>query len=168
MGNNARPYQNKAATKYHQGFFKPNHPEKYMGDITHIVYRSGLELSFMTFLDQSESVLKWNSEGITIVYQDLQGESHRYYPDFYYECKNPKNTIDGIDKVVVELKPYKETQQPIMPKNESVKSLTNYEYSLRTFMKNKMKWAKAVEWCQKRGLKFIIITEEHLKRKNIY
>ena len=53
MGYNARQYQNKAATKYHQGFFKPNHPEKYMGDITHIVYRSGLELSFMTFLDQN-------------------------------------------------------------------------------------------------------------------
>jgi len=30
--------------KYTQGFFKPKYPEKYKGDPTNIVYRSGYEL----------------------------------------------------------------------------------------------------------------------------
>jgi hypothetical protein len=166
MGYNARPYQNKAATKYHQGYYKPLHPEKYLGKVDAIVYRSGLELKFMQYLDTKDHIIKWNSEGITIVYQDTTGASHRYYPDFYYESKNPKNS-KLIDRVVVEIKPYSETQPPVRPKNESVKSLSNYEYSYKTYLKNKLKWGKAVEFCEKRGLKFIIITEKHLKKANI-
>lgn len=166
MGYNARPYKDKSTTKYHQGYYKPLNPEKYMGNINHIVYRSGLELKFMQYLDTSKQILKWNSEGVTIVYRDMENHDHRYYPDFYYECINQSNPND-IDKVLVEVKAHSETVAPVKPLNESVKSLRNYEYKVRTFLKNKLKWGAAKEWCDRRGIKFIIITEVHLKKANL-
>ena len=42
--------------------------------------------------------------------------------------------------------------------------LENYEYSLKMFKKNLHKWAFTKEWCERRGLKFKIITEDDLKK----
>ena len=163
MGNIAKPNQSQ---KYHQGYYKLVNPVKYMGDPSRIAYRSSWEFKFCVFLDTNEKVFKWNSEGITITYQDTLGNFHRYFPDYYYECQNNSNP-EKIDKVVVELKPYKETQPPQKPMKESIKSLQNFEYSLKTFMKNKLKWGAASEWCAKRGLQFIVITEKHLEKAKI-
>lgn len=166
MGYNARPNKNKAATKFKQGYYIPINKEKYMGNINAIVYRSSWERQFLMYLDTNEDITKYNSEGITIVYRDTEGHSHRYYPDFYYEIKR-KDNPNFTDKVVVEIKPYKETQPPVSPKNESIKSLTNHEYAMRTYIKNKIKWSSAISWCERRGFKFLIITEHHLKKANI-
>jgi hypothetical protein len=163
VGNIAQPNN---PSKYHQGYYKLVNPEKYMGDPTRIAFRSSWEARFCTYLDLNDKITKWNSEGITITYQDTLGNFHRYFPDFYYECVNNSNP-EKIDKVVVELKPYKETQPPQKPMKESIKSLQNFEYSLKTFMKNKLKWGAATEWCAKRGLQFIIITEKHLEKAKI-
>lgn len=163
MGNIAKPNNSE---KYHQGYYKLINPEKYMGDPTRITFRSSWEMKFFTYLDVNENIIKWNVEGITIVYQDTLGNHHRYYPDCYYESRNPNNP-EKIDKVVVEIKPYSETQPPKKPMKESIKSLQNFEYSLKTFMKNKLKWGAAFEWCTKRGLQFIIITEKHLEKAKI-
>jgi hypothetical protein len=163
VGNIAKPNN---PSKYHQGYYKPFNPDKYMGDPTRIAFRSSWEYKFCTFLDTNDKILKWNSEGITITYQDTLGNFHRYYPDFYYEAVNSNNP-DKIDKVVVEVKPYSDTQPPKKPMKESIKSLQNFEYSLKTFMKNKLKWGAASEWCAKRGLQFIIITEKHLEKAKI-
>ncbi len=45
--------------------------------------------------------------------------------------------------------------------------LENYEYSLRTYKKDLHKWAYARDWCKKRNLKFVIITEDDLKSKGL-
>lgn len=151
---------------YHQGLYVAKNPNKYMGNIQQIMYRSSWEFRFMFFLDNNPKITKWNSEGIIISYKDLRNKSHRYYPDFYYESVNDKDP-NMIDKVIIELKPMKETKQPDKPLKESLKSLKNYEYDLKMYMKNKLKWGAAVEWCQKRGYKFVLITEEHLKKAGI-
>jgi hypothetical protein len=129
-------------------------------------FRSSWELKFMQYLDTQEFILKWNSEGVTIVYQDLTGATHKYYPDFYYECLNSDDPT-LIDHVVVEIKPYSETIPPVKPKNPTIKALTNYEYACKTYIKNRLKWDQARLWCNKRGYKFIIITEQHLKRSKL-
>jgi hypothetical protein len=33
--------------------------------------------------------------------------------------------------------------------------------------KNKSKWETMIQWCNKKGFEFIIITEENLKRFNV-
>lgn len=157
--------KSKFNSKYHQGVFIPKNKEKYIG-VYPVKFRSSWEYHFMLYTDSNENVIKWSSETVVIPYKDLEGKMHRYYTDFYYELKNPNNPV-LLEKVLVEIKPSKELLPPTRPTNESTKSLTNYEYSIRTYMKNKLKWSAASDFCNQRGWKFIIITEEHLKKYGI-
>ena len=73
----------------YQGKFKPRNPQKYRGDSTNIIYRSGWELKLMSYLDKHPGVLLWNSEEIVIPYRSpIDGKMHRYFPDFYVEMIN--------------------------------------------------------------------------------
>jgi hypothetical protein len=159
--------KSKFNTKYHQGVFTPKNKEKYIG-YTPVKFRSSWEFFFffMTYLDNNESVTKWSSETIVIPYLDLRNKSHRYYADFYYEIINSENPA-LMDRVLVEIKPSKELTPPERPLNETTKALSNYEYSIRMHIKNKLKWDAAIDFCNKRGIKFVIITEEHLKKYGI-
>ncbi len=42
----------------HQGYFKPKNPQKYKGDPTNIIYRSGWELKFMLYVDSHPEILE--------------------------------------------------------------------------------------------------------------
>ena len=46
----------------YKGKFRPQNREKYKGNSSNIVYRSGWELNFMKYLDRQPEVLQWNSE----------------------------------------------------------------------------------------------------------
>ena len=46
----------------------------------------------------------------------------------------------------------------------SGKKLKNFEYDLKMAYSNQQKWNTMIEFCNKKGYKFIIITEEHIKR----
>ena len=114
----------------------------------------------------NNSIKRWSSEFITIPYQDEYGKYHRYYPDFYIE-RIDKNDPMRFDRVVIEIKPYKETIQPTPPVKITAKSLESYEYQLKTFQKNLFKWSRANLWATAQGMKFVIIHEGHLKQNNI-
>lgn len=92
-------------------------------------------------------------------------ENHRYYPDFYVEMKSDSPEI--YNRFVIEIKPKNELEQPSPPKKQTLKMLENYEYALKTYKKNIHKWAFAKDWCQRRGLKFIIITEDDLEKRGL-
>jgi hypothetical protein len=158
MAQKPRSYNN---TK--TGYYKIKNPDKYMGNPIDIVYRSSWEYKFMVYCDLNDKILKWSSESIKIPYTDHTGKSRYYIPDFYIETKHEK--VDGlINKFLIEVKPAKETKQPIMPKGTiSEKKLKKLEYELKTWMKNKYKWVHAMEWCNARDIKFLIVTENHLK-----
>ena len=51
--------------KWAQGIFTPKNPKKYVGKHAP-KYRSGWELTFMTFCDGNSSVLYWASEAIIV------------------------------------------------------------------------------------------------------
>lgn len=61
-----------------QGIFTPKNPEKYIGK--HLPkYRSGWELTFMTFCDSNKNVTNWASESMSIPYRSpLDGKMHIY------------------------------------------------------------------------------------------
>ena len=46
-----------------KGFYKPKNISKYRGDYRKIVYRSGLELKFMRYLDGNDSIHHDNLSG---------------------------------------------------------------------------------------------------------
>lgn len=148
---------------YDQGIYKCINPDKYLGDLERIYFRSSWEKKLYYYLDVNTKVLKWSAENVTIPYEINENgcwRTHRYYPDAYCEFKKS----DGnTRKVILEIKPwseYRNLEPPKAPKTKTTKSLKNYEYSLRTFQKNIIKWTAAKKYCEKKGIEFYIITEK--------
>ena len=154
--------------RYKQGRYLLQNPNKYIGHVP-VLYRSSWEFAFCRFCDMNEKIRRWSAEGIEIPYQISnklgQIETHRYYPDFYLEMTN--NDPEKYERILIEIKPKSEIAPPVPPKKQTLKMLENYEYSLMTYKKNLHKWAFTREWCEKRHIKFVIITEDDLKKKGL-
>ncbi len=143
--------------KPYQGIFKPTNPKKYKGKINNIVYRSSWEKKFMLYCDRTPGVVEWGSEEIVIPYRSLGGSIvRRYFPDFYMKTKQKNGTFQ---KFLVEIKPKYQTKKPKPVKRKTSK----YYKQLHTYLKNESKWKTAQAWCRKHGMKFVILTEDHLK-----
>ena len=142
-----------------KGKFRPNNPSKYLGDPTNIVYRSSWELKFCKWLDENPNVVQWASEEFSIPYRSpIDNRVHRYFPDFLVKKKSP----DGkIECVVVEIKPKGQTKAP---KVQS-KPTRRYLQEVMTYGINTAKWKYAQEYCDDRGWKFMVLTEDHLNIK---
>ena len=151
--------------KYHQGYYKLKNQEKYVGNGDKIAYRSSWELAFCQYLDFNPKIIKWGMEQPVIVYSDMKGKTHRYFPDYFYQQLSDDD--NRMKQVVVEVKPLKEVYEPVMPKNPTSKALENHCYNMSMYIKNRLKWDAAINFCKKRGFEFIIVTEEHLKKAGI-
>lgn len=140
----------------YKGKYKPKHPEKYKGNPVSIIYRSLWERKFMVHCDNSESVLEWSSEEVSLNYYDpTTNRIRRYFPDFLIKVKESDGTIK---KYMIEIKPKKQTAPPPKPKRQTKRYLQEaYEYA-----KNQSKWAAAREWCADRGYEFRVFTENEL------
>ena len=147
---------------FNTGIFYPQNPNKVikLNDKGGLWYRSGWELRVSKFLDTNPNVVRWGAEFFEINYIDINGKSHRYYPDFYAEFRT--DDPHTYKRMVMEVKPYKEVITPQPPKNSNHKALQAYERSIAVYYKNAYKWQKAIEFCKNRGLEFFIITEKNL------
>jgi len=135
--------------------YKPQNPDKYVGDITKIVCRSTWERKVCKFLDFNENVISWASEEIAIPYFSHVDEKwHKYYPDFICEIKNNQNKVD---KLIIEVKPLKQTKPP-----KENKDKRKYLREMKTFAINNYKWEAAKEFCSKNGWVFKILTEKDI------
>lgn len=152
-------------SKYEQGFYKPQNPEKYVGNLNEIYYRSRLEKKFAIYCDTNPLVSKWGLEILYIPYQMVNENNrmsfHKYYPDFYVELTDPENPLIST-KMIVEIKPKAETVPPTIPNTSSLKKLKSLEYQVMTYRKNVHKWAQAIDWCKRKGMIFKIVTEENI------
>ena len=139
-----------------KGFFKPRNPQKYKGNPVNIVYRSAMELKCMLYFDSHPDVLEWSSEETIVPYvSPKDNRVHRYFPDFIIKARK----ADGkISKVMIEVKPDKQTKPPKARKKNTPKYL---EEQL-TFAINTAKWKAAREYCAKRGMEFEIFTEHDI------
>ena len=135
----------------HQGKFVPKNPNKYRGDISNIVYRSGYEVKFMNWCDLNSDVTQWSSEEIVIPYRSpLDNKLHRYFVDFYVKIQ---------DKVyLIEVKPDRFTREPAIPKRKTKRFLNE----VAQYAVNQAKWKAAREVCADRNWEFKIITEKEL------
>ena len=140
-----------------QGFYKPQNPQKYKGDIKQIVYRSSYELSFLTRLDNDKDVIQYSSEEVIVPYRDpVDKRLRRYFCDFYVKRK----LGDKIVEQLIEIKPYVQTIPPVLTgTKKKKKTLLNEVY---TFALNQAKWDAARTYCARRGWEFIIMTEKEL------
>ena len=143
--------------KYNQGYFRPQNPQKYLGDPNNIVYRSGWELKFMKWCDRNENVLEYGSEEFFIPYFDpTTSRVRRYFPDFIIKVREQSGEIK---KYVVEVKPKRQTMPPVQTSKKRTRTYIN---EVKTYAVNEAKWKAAQEWCKDRMLEFRIITENEL------
>jgi hypothetical protein len=143
-----------------KGIFRPLNPKKYKGDPTKIVYRSGWERQYMTYLDTHPNILEWASEEKIIGYRDpLTGRPRRYFPDFWIKFKDK----DGkIKETLIEVKPFEQTQLPKKTLNKTNKRLIKEQY---TYALNQAKWEAAKSYCERKGWGFVVLTERDVNFK---
>jgi len=139
----------------YKGKYKPKNPQKYVGDLSNVVYRSSWERAVFKYLDNNNDVIRWGAEAIVIPYRcGTDNKIHRYFPDIYYE------TIEG--EYLVEIKPKKECIKP-KPRKKTKKYVTE----VMTYIKNQSKWNAAEDYVADRGWKFLVWHEEILRSMGI-
>ena len=170
-------------TKYKQGTYIPVNTTKVIGGA--VIYRSSWEEKLARWCDLSPSVVKWGTEVVAIQYRDPgsvnldecrkyglnpsdpnQWPIKNYYIDFYIEF-TPKD-YDGdeshMEKVLIEVKPLKETQPPQpVGENAKLKDKKRFNEAAKTYLRNREKWRAAQAYAEKHGVKFAIWTEKSLK-----
>lgn len=145
-----------AKPKYRQGIFKPIHPEKYLGNVNNIIYRSGLELRYMHYFDRNPYIISWGSEECVIpYYYEVDHKVHRYFLDFIliFQTKSGEQK-----KALVEIKPKSQCKPPR-------KNTKNFDKKMLEYVKNKNKWEAAMAFCKQHQMSFMLLTEDHLRPK---
>lgn len=140
----------------YRGIFAPRNPRKYLGDVTNIVYRSSYELRFMNWCDLNDNVLQWGSEEVVIPYvSPMDNKIHRYFVDFFIKIRNKHG---AIKKYLIEVKPYRFTQEPVVPQRKTKRFITEvYQWAV-----NNAKWDAARTVADRNGWSFMLITEKDL------
>lgn len=140
----------------YKGRFIPKNPEKYIGDERDLRYKSLWERTLMKRFDRLSSVQSWGYEVLSVPYiSPIDGRYHRYIPDFWIKTRNKK----GITKCsLIEVKPKHQTEKPKEPKRKSRRYLSE----CMTYEVNLSKWEAAKKFCELRGWKFLILTEEEI------
>ena len=110
----------------------------------------------MSYLDAHPDVVQWASEELIIPYRSpLDNQVHRYFPDFWVK----KRLSNGnYEVVVIEVKPLKQTREPIPSK----KMNKQYLREVATWAINQAKWKAAQSYCDDRNWKFMMMTEQDL------
>ncbi|MDC1040166.1 TnsA endonuclease N-terminal domain-containing protein [bacterium] len=140
------------ASRYSQGLFQPQNPDKFIGGKLPFA-RSSWETKFMQFCDSHPNILKWASENVKIPYRNpMTGKITNYVPDFMvqYQDKNGKTLVELIE---------------IKPKSQTVIENARGRGDKLATMVNAAKWTAAQEWCKAKGIHFKVITEEQIFNK---
>jgi len=141
-------------TKAYKGKYQVKNPEKYKGNPNNVIFRSSWELKFFNYCDKNPDILQWASEEsfMVVPYKSpIDGKWHRYFPDAWIKT--------ATDTFLIEIKPFKETQEP----KKRSRVTRKYLYEVKTWGINSSKWKAAQEFCEDRKWKFKIITEKELK-----
>lgn len=140
----------------YKGKFTPKNPQKYIGDVSNIVYRSSYELKFMKWCDLNSSILQWNSEEIIVPYLNpLDKKIHRYFVDFAIKVKTKHGEIK---KYLIEVKPFRFTHPPQVGKRKT----KQYLQEIMQWEVNQQKWKFASAYAQDQGWEFMVLTEKDL------
>lgn len=143
--------------RFEQGYFRPNHPEKYIGDINDIVYRSSWELKVMRRCDTEKNIVQWSSETMVIPYWSrADNRMRRYFVDFIIKVREKSGELKTW---LVEVKPKSQTVPPVHSKGKKKKTILTEEY---TWMVNNDKWNAAKAFADKNGMGFMILTEDSI------
>lgn len=144
MADNTKKHDSDNKPKY-----IPKYPNKYKG-VYPIVCRSRWEEYFCRMADLNVNVVEWASEPYRIPYPcPITKKQSIYIPDFIITVKTPRGSLESM---LIEIK----------PKHEAILEATTSQRDRLAHAKNTAKWAAAMWWCERRGIKFKVMTEEDL------
>lgn len=144
------------ARNYIKGTFEPVNKEKLI-NAGKMVFRSSWERDVMAFFDRSPKILKWGSECIQVPYfSSVKNRMARYFVDFVITYKDKD---DNLVTELIEVKPIDQVNPPKKTKNKKT-----YDEAMLTFLTNQQKWTAAQKYCEERGWKFRILTENQIYR----
>ena len=134
---------------FRQGLYEVRNANKYMGN-GKPRFRSGWEMSFMTFCDNNDNIIQWASEPVRIPYRHpLTGKMTMYVPDFIVVYRGPNNTTKAE---LIEIK----------PRSQSVVEGRMKDTQRAIVAVNHAKWASANAWARQNGMSFRVITESDI------
>ena len=139
-------------SKYEEGYYKVVNPEKYIGDLNKVIYRSSYELTFYrNHLDLCDDVKYWSVEPPQLqisYYNPVKKRWARYFPDAF--CLK---TINGEDvKCIIEIKPKSKLNKPKMPKDNDLKKMQSYQKKLMEYRQIEAKKTAAVKFAASKGM----------------
>lgn len=135
--------------KFHKGKYEVINRDKYVGSKMP-TFRSSWENTFCRMCDEHPSITRWGSECVKIPYMSpVDGRWHTYYPDFLIQY------IDNDGKEHVEL-------IEIKPSGQSTFENARSSSEKRQVVINSAKWEAATEWCNRKGIFFRVVNEEHI------
>ena len=151
--------------KYRSGKYTPKNPQKYIGDIDNIIYRSSWELRFSTYCDINPNVLKWSSEPVQIPYwSPVDKKEHTYNPDYYVKTKK----LDGKEEQwIIEIKPanqYKKDKKPVFEGKVTEKRVNSYNKRMEEWIINRAKYDAAMRYAKANGYRFGVVDETFVFR----
>ena len=145
-------------TNYRQGYYKPANPEKYLGDLNKIIFRSAWERKFAVYCDSEPKVLAWSSEPVAVPYfHPVLKTMKPYYVDFYMKTLQDDNSTKEF---IVEVKPSKKLIAPMLPEGRvTQKRADAFKKQAEEYMINLHKFDAAKKYAESRGWSFILVTE---------
>jgi hypothetical protein len=145
--------------------FVPRNPEKYIGDIHNIIYRSSWEGRFCQYCDQNPNILKWSSEPVGIEYwSPIDKKAHTYHPDYYIKVKKTDGEEEGW---LIEIKPssqYQLEKKPVIEGNMTEKKIRSYNQQMETWIVNRAKFDAATRFAKHNGYRFGAVDENFIFR----
>lgn len=143
-----------------QGYFKPKNPEKYRGDYTQIIYRSGWEFKFFKFCDENPMVLEYASEPVCVDYWNSMSKKQcKYWIDGYMKTINKHGQIR---EWLIEVKPNKFIHPPKSPQRLTERQTYSFVRHAKAYMINTDKFKAAKAYAKAHNMTFGIITENFL------
>ncbi len=112
---------------------------------------------FCQYCERSPDIRWWTSEAFAIPYHNpFDGKDHSYFPDFLLFME------DG-SKIIAEVKPKFQLVPPRKPRSKSPDVLRRYQRDLDTYRTNMLKIRAAKEFAERRGARYLLVTEDFFK-----
>lgn len=145
-----------------QGYYRVLNIDKYVGDLTKVIYRSSYEKTFYHSLDTDPIVILWcvEPQQLRIRYWNpVKRKWSYYYPDAFCVKKVGEQEI----KCLLEIKPKSKLNKPLQPNTRDSKKIASFKRKMDEYNVIDAKRKAAVAFCKIRGFEYVFITERTVK-----
>lgn len=153
-------------SKHKEGYYQVMNPNKYLGDLTKVIFRSSYEETFFRELDLDPAVICWVAEPPEFkikYYHPIKKRWASYFPD----AMCVKMHGDKKIKCLIEIKPKSKLKMPVKTKTTDSKKIASFNRRMAEFSVIDAKRKSAVDYCRMKGMIYVFITEDTVKAKKI-